>query len=135
MTSGGTQRSIGSRALLAATSLAALTLLVSVAAPERASAANCANAEATIDQASAKELGKALACLINGKRSKRDRHKLDTNGKLEKAAKRHNRTMLDQDLLGSQVQRRGRAGEADPQDGLPEGRPQSGGSPRTSAVP
>lgn len=95
MTSGEIQRSIVRRALLAAT-LAALTLLVSGAAAERASAASCANAEATIGQASVKELRKALACLINDKRSKRDRRKLDTNGKLAEAAKRHNQTMLDQ---------------------------------------
>lgn len=99
MTSGGTQRLIARRglALLAAATLAALTLLVSGATAEPASAASCANAEATIDQASVKELRKALACLINDKRSKRDRKQVDSNGKLAKAAKRHNQTMLDQD--------------------------------------
>jgi uncharacterized protein YkwD len=84
-------------ALLAVAVVAAIGLLSLGAAPQRASAATCDNADATIDQATEKELRKALVCLINDKRHKRDRHQLDQNDKLQEAAKRHNNTMLADD--------------------------------------
>jgi uncharacterized protein YkwD len=74
----------------------AITAAIAAGGAGPAQAAQCANANAAIDQASAKELQKALACVIDRERADRDRHKLDSNGKLEKAARRHNRTMLDQ---------------------------------------
>jgi uncharacterized protein YkwD len=99
MTSGGTQRSIARRglALLAITALALAALLASGATAQPAFAGSCANADATIDEASGEELRKALACVINNKRANQDRKKVDQNGKLETAAERHNKTMLDED--------------------------------------
>lgn len=84
-------------ALLGVAGLAALALLAADGRIESASAATCANADATIDEASEKELRKALVCLINDKRHKRDRRKLDQSDKLQEAAKRHNNTMLRDD--------------------------------------
>jgi uncharacterized protein YkwD len=84
-------------ALLATATLAALALFAAGPGAPEAMAAKCANAQATIDEASVKQLRKALVCLINDKRRDRNRRKLDDNGKLTKAAKRHNNTMLRKD--------------------------------------
>jgi uncharacterized protein YkwD len=84
------------RALAPITATVAVAAVCLLGAPA-AEAAPCANAEATIDQASGKQLRKAISCVIDKKRVARDRDRLDDNGKLEKAAKRHNETMLDQD--------------------------------------
>ena len=84
-------------AALAAAVAGTLALFAMAGAAAQASAATCDNADATIDQASEKDLRKALVCLINEKRHQRDRHRLDQNDKLQEAAKRHNNTMLQQD--------------------------------------
>jgi uncharacterized protein YkwD len=96
MDSGGTHSLTHWRALAmgAAATLAALALLAVGPGATPAMAAKCANAQATIDEASASELRKALVCLVNDRRHDSNRRKLDDNNKLEKAAKRHNDTML-----------------------------------------
>ena len=111
-----TQGSTRWRALAPIAATVAMASACLGAAPA-AQAAPCANAEATIDQATGKQLRKAVSCVIDKKRVARDRERLDDNGKLEKAAKRHNRTMLDQDCwahkcsgepgLGKRVRRTG----------------------------
>jgi uncharacterized protein YkwD len=90
-----THKFFGWRALaLVIAGAAALALLGAGLGAAPAQAAPCANADATIDEASAGELKKAVVCLINKKRHDRGKHKLDYNGKLQKAAKKHNNTML-----------------------------------------
>jgi uncharacterized protein YkwD len=42
---------------------------------------------------------KAITCLINRRRSKRERHLLEPNDRLELAARRHTRTMLAEDCF------------------------------------
>lgn len=82
-------------AVLAAAAAAFLLLLASGATTGRSHAgATCNNADATIDQASGKELRRALTCLINDKRRDRDRPTLDPNGDLKEAANKHNKAML-----------------------------------------
>lgn len=98
MTNGGTQGSVARHAAAvgAAALLAALTLLL-VGAPQRAAAADCENADATINAATEKQLRKSLFCLINEKRHQRERRRLDQSDKLQEAARRHNQTMLQED--------------------------------------
>ena len=83
-------------ALAVAALLAGLALLLG-SAPQSASAADCENANATINEATEKQLRKALFCLINEKRHQRDRKRLDQNDKLQEAARRHTQTMLEDD--------------------------------------
>ena len=118
MTSGGNQGSVVWRVLtlLAAATAAVLWLMALGGSVERAHAA-CPNAEAAIGEATAKELRKALVCVINNKRDQQERKKVDRSGKLQKAAKRHNETMLAEDCwkhkcpdekgLGKRIRRTG----------------------------
>jgi uncharacterized protein YkwD len=105
-------------AILAAAASAFLLLLASGATTSRSYAGvACNNADARIDEASGKELRRALICLINEKRRERDRPVLDSNGDLKEAANKHNKAMLRENCfahdcpnepsLGQRVRRSG----------------------------
>lgn len=61
--------------------------------------AACPHALAHPHQVALPKIRKAITCLINRKRSKRDRHLLEPNDRLELAARRHTRTMLAVDCF------------------------------------
>ncbi len=61
--------------------------------------AACPHALAHPHQVALPKIRKAITCLINQKRSKRDRHLLEPNDRLELAARRHTRTMLAEDCF------------------------------------
>lgn len=121
MSSGGNgiQEFSAARALaILAAAAAFLLLLASGATTSRSYAGSvCNNAGATIDEASGKELRRALTCLINDKRRERDRPILDPNGDLKEAANKHNKAMLRENCfshdcpnepsLGQRVRRSG----------------------------
>ncbi len=84
-------------AIALATGVAAILLpLWPGAAP--ASAA-CPNAGAKAHEIPLPKLRKAIVCLVNHERSKRDRSRLDPNGKLEDAAQGHTDVMLAKDCF------------------------------------
>lgn len=91
----GTWRRVASIAL-GAGSFAALLALGPGAAP--ASAA-CPHAGAKAHEVPLPKLRKAVVCLVNRERSKRDRSRLDRNGKLEGAAQDHTDVMLAKDCF------------------------------------
>jgi uncharacterized protein YkwD len=64
-----------------------------------ATAAACPNARAHPHQVVLPKIRRAIICLINDRRSKRDRHRLERNERLKLAAERHNRTMLARDCF------------------------------------
>ena len=104
--------------------LAALALLGALAlgvtgpgtAPALAGTA-CANADAGIDDAKARQLARAVKCLINADRVDRNKRRVRANGMLRKAAAKHNRTMFQEDCwshkcpgelaLGKRIRRTG----------------------------
>ena len=91
------------RAWTALLALAAATAGVSLALALRpgiapASAA-CPHALAHPHQVPLPKIRKAITCLINKERSKRDRPPLKPNRRLKLAAKRHNETMLADDCF------------------------------------
>ena len=61
--------------------------------------ASCRHAGARAHQVSLAKVRKAITCLVNHQRSKRDRRRLEPNARLELAADRHTRTMLAKDCL------------------------------------
>jgi uncharacterized protein YkwD len=61
--------------------------------------AACPHSHAHPHQVPIPKVRKAITCLINKERSRRDRHLLKPNRRLELAAKRHNETMLAQDCF------------------------------------
>jgi uncharacterized protein YkwD len=61
--------------------------------------AACPHALAHPHQVALPKIRKAITCLINRKRSKRDRHVLEPNDRLELAARRHTRTMLAEECF------------------------------------
>ena len=61
--------------------------------------AACAHARAHPHQVALPKIRKAITCLVNRKRSKRERHLLEPNDRLELAARRHTRTMLAKDCF------------------------------------
>jgi uncharacterized protein YkwD len=61
--------------------------------------AACPHALAHPHQVALPKIRKAITCLINQKRSNRDRHLLEPNDRLELAARRHTRTMLAEDCF------------------------------------
>lgn len=98
MSLGGTDsfrlRALRALAALAAVTAGALALLAMGGGVERAVAGTgCPNADATINEASGKKLRRAIICRINEKRKDHDRRVLDSNGKLQSAAAKHNKAM------------------------------------------
>ena len=65
-------------------------------------AASCPHARAHPHEVSLGKLREAITCLINHERSQHERHRLDPNRKLERAAQRHDDTMLEQDCFKHQ---------------------------------
>jgi uncharacterized protein YkwD len=91
----GTWRRVGAIALGAA-AFAVLAALGPGVAP--ASAA-CRHAGAKAHEVPLPKLRKAVVCLVNRERSKRDRSPLDRNGNLEDAAQDHTDVMLAKDCF------------------------------------
>jgi len=84
-------------ALLALALLAALVVGLGIAGPGAAPAlagTTCANADAGIGDAKAKQLARAVKCLINEDRFERNKRRVRANGMLRTAAAKHNRAML-----------------------------------------
>jgi uncharacterized protein YkwD len=93
---GRTQAFLDRRVLaLAALAAVAIVALLSGGPGASSAMAKCANADATIDEATTGELKQAVLCLINDKRHDRNKPRLDKNGRLQKAALHHNHTMLE----------------------------------------
>jgi uncharacterized protein YkwD len=61
--------------------------------------AACPHAKAHPHDVALPKIRKAITCLVNRRREKRDRHLLDRNRRLELAARQHTRTMLAQDCF------------------------------------
>ena len=61
--------------------------------------AACRHAVAKPHEVALHELRKAVTCLVNHRRSKRDRPRLEPNERLKLAAKRHTKTMLAEDCF------------------------------------
>jgi uncharacterized protein YkwD len=80
---------------LAAALLAALALVAGGPGAGQALAGSaCNHADSGIDEATAKQLAKAVRCLINEDRADRDLKTLDSDSRLQEVAGKHNRTML-----------------------------------------
>jgi uncharacterized protein YkwD len=90
----GTLRWIGACAV--ALAALACAVLLSASAPDaRAEGTDCGpHVDSTPDEATIRELRRALACLINAERAERDRKKLRPNAELARVAKRHTKVML-----------------------------------------
>jgi uncharacterized protein YkwD len=87
-------------ALLAlAATTAGLSLSLALRPGIAPATAACPHALAHPHQVPLPKIRKAITCLINKARSKRDRHTLKPNRRLELAAKRHNETMLADDCF------------------------------------
>jgi uncharacterized protein YkwD len=84
-------------ALLAATAGAFLALALRPGIAPAAAA--CRHVHAHAHQVPLSDIRKAITCLVNRERSKRDRPLLKPNRRLRLAAKRHNDTMLAQDCF------------------------------------
>ena len=84
-------------ALVAATAgvLAALALRPGIAPATAA----CPNARAHPHEVTLPKIQKAITCLVNAKRSKRDRRLLEPNDRLKLAARRHTQEMLAEDCF------------------------------------
>jgi uncharacterized protein YkwD len=91
------------RAWTALLALAAATAGISLALALRPgiapATAACPHASAQPRQVTLPKIRRAITCLINNKRSRRDRHRLEPNERLELAARRHTKTMLAQDCF------------------------------------
>ena len=85
-------------AALCALALAASLMLVP-AAPNAGAATQCAHARAEPDEATLRQLKRAVACLINERRRKGGKPRLDRNRKLNSAATGHTKKMLAQDCF------------------------------------
>jgi uncharacterized protein YkwD len=86
--------------LLAVAALAAAAWLALASSPSlTAAGAACAHRNAGPGEASLGELRRSLTCLINRERHDRDRQRLDRNRKLQRAAQRHTKVMLEQDCF------------------------------------
>ena len=66
--------------------------------------AACPHARAHPHEVALPKIRKAITCLVNKKREKRDRHLLEPNDRLELAARRHTRTMLAEDCFRHRCQ-------------------------------
>ena len=84
-------------ALVAAT--AGVSLALALRPGIAPATAACPHALAHPHQVALPKIRKAITCLINHKRSKRDRHLLAPNDRLELAGRRHTRTMLAEDCF------------------------------------
>jgi uncharacterized protein YkwD len=81
---------------------AGLISLVALSAPTTAGAAGCPNATATPGTASAKQLRKAIVCLVNRARTSQSVPKLAANSDLNDLARRHTKKMVAQNCFTHQ---------------------------------
>ena len=91
---------------LVAAAVAALVLLLAGwasahtgTAGSPARSASCENAETTVADAEAKQLRKAVACLVNRARAEHDEAKLGRERPLQRAARKHAKVMAATDCL------------------------------------
>ena len=78
--------------------LAVLALVLAGPGAERAMAGTeCKHADSAISEAKAKQLARALRCLINEDRAARDKGRLRANSDLDRAAALHNNAMIRED--------------------------------------
>jgi uncharacterized protein YkwD len=105
------RRKLVAAAMLAATVVALLAAVAIASRSQPGSAARggpCSGAEQPAEQASAKELRKAVRCLINRERAERDLGPLARDRSLKRAAQAHTKTMAATDCLAHEC-----AGEPD----------------------
>ena len=97
----GNDKRIGAAfAVVAALMALALALLISPPGLDaNALGGGCAHADATPDQASSKQLRKALACLINRERADRNRVRVRPNADLAGIARRHTKVMVKENCF------------------------------------
>jgi len=92
-----------SRAVAALLALGAMTVLACFALAARPgivpASASCAHAGAHPRQVSLAKLRNAMTCLLNRERGSRGLHRLDSNGRLERAAQHHTDAMLAKDCF------------------------------------
>jgi uncharacterized protein YkwD len=86
-------------ALLALAAATATFCLALAAGPQIATAAACSATRAHPHEVRLAKIRRAVTCLLNRERTRRDRRPLERNRRLEVAAKRHNETMLAQDCF------------------------------------
>jgi uncharacterized protein YkwD len=84
-------------ALAAAT--AGVSLALAVGPGIAPATAACPHAQANPHQVGLYKIRKAITCLVNLRRSKRDRPRLDRNDRLKLAARHHTKTMLAEDCF------------------------------------
>ncbi len=88
------------RALLAlAAATVSVWLALSLGPGIAPAAAACPHARAHPHDVALSKIRKAITCLVDKKRAKRDRHRLEPNERLKVAARRHTRRMLAQDCF------------------------------------
>jgi uncharacterized protein YkwD len=85
-------------AALGALALTASLMLIP-GAPDAGAATQCAHARAEPDEATLRQLKRAVACLINERRRNGGKPRLDRNRKLNSAATGHTEKMLAQDCF------------------------------------
>jgi uncharacterized protein YkwD len=78
---------------------AGVSLALSLGPGVAPASAACPHARAHPHDVALPKIRKAITCLVNRRREKRDRRVLEPNDRLELAARRHTRTMLDEDCL------------------------------------
>jgi uncharacterized protein YkwD len=76
-----------------------LALMAGSGPPPATAAGGCPHANSEPDQGSNGDFRQALICLINNRRTSRDKAALDTNGKLRDVAGAHTDVMLQQDCF------------------------------------
>ena len=87
------------RAGLSLIAWAVTAACVWLALPGSAAAAargDCANADSTPKDATAKQMSRAVRCLINQERAERDKRELRVDRDLRRVARRHNELMLEE---------------------------------------
>jgi uncharacterized protein YkwD len=85
--------------LILATATVGVSLALSTGPGIARAAAACPHALAHPHQVPLPKIRKAITCLVNKERSKRDRRELKPNRRLQLAAQHHNDTMLAQDCF------------------------------------
>src|SRR5919204_6758732 len=84
---------------LCAAATAGVSLALSFGPGIAPAAAACPYARAHPQDVALPKIRKAITCLVNHRRAKRDRRVLDPNDRLELAARQHTMTMLAQDCF------------------------------------
>jgi uncharacterized protein YkwD len=93
------RRTLGAAALAVAALTAGICFALALRPGIAPATAACPHATAHPHQVALPKIRKAITCLVNHRRSKRDRRTLEPNDRLELAARRHTKTMLAQDCF------------------------------------